>query len=153
MYFNQFSGGTIMNAYEEYMKQMAQPMRDELTHAGFEELKTPEEVNYFMNETEGTALVVINSVCGCAAGLARPVAVASQNHSVKPDHFVTVFAGQDKDATARIREYFGEIPPSSPSMALLKNGEVVHFIHRHNIENHAPEEILDNLLSAYDTHC
>ncbi|WP_137789522.1 BrxA/BrxB family bacilliredoxin [Bacillus sp. E(2018)] len=143
----------MMNAYEEYMKQMAQPMRDELTRAGFEELKTPEEVNYFMQETEGTALVVINSVCGCAAGLARPVAVASINHSVKPDQFVTVFAGQDKEATAQMREFFGEIPPSSPSMAVLKDGKVVHFIHRHNIENHAPEEILENLLGAYDEHC
>jgi putative YphP/YqiW family bacilliredoxin len=143
----------FMNAYEEYMKQMAQPMRDELTQAGFEELKTPEEVNYFMQETEGTALVVINSVCGCAAGLARPVAVASLNHSVKPDQIVTVFAGQDKEATAQIREFFGDIPPSSPSMALLKDGKVVHFIHRHNIENHSPEEILENLLGAYDQHC
>ncbi len=92
-------------------------------------------------------------MCGCAAGLARPVAVASLNHSVKPDSFVTVFAGQDKEATAQIREFFGEIPPSSPSMALLKNGEVVRFIHRHNIENPAPEEILENLISAYDKHC
>jgi putative YphP/YqiW family bacilliredoxin len=146
-------GGLCMNAYEEYMKQMTQPMRDELTRAGFEELKTPEEVNYFIQETEGTSLVVINSVCGCAAGLARPAAVASQNHTVKPDHFVTVFAGQDKDATAQMREFFGDIPPSSPSMALVKDGQVVHFIHRHNIENHSKEEILENLIQAYDLHC
>ncbi|MFC0188718.1 BrxA/BrxB family bacilliredoxin [Fictibacillus aquaticus] len=141
-----------MNAYEEYMKQMARPMREELTRAGFKELTTAEEVAEFM-ELKGTKLVVINSVCGCAAGLARPVAVASLNHPVKPDHIATVFAGQDKEATASFRQYFEEIPPSSPSMALLKDGEVVHFIHRHNIENHAPEEILENLISAYDKNC
>ncbi|MFC7370671.1 BrxA/BrxB family bacilliredoxin [Fictibacillus iocasae] len=141
-----------MNAYEEYMKQMARPMREELTRAGFEELTSPDEVSAFMDK-KGTKLVVINSVCGCAAGLARPVAVASLNHSVKPEHVATVFAGQDKEATAAFRQYFEDIPPSSPSMALLKDGEVVHFIHRHNIENHSPEEILDNLLTAYDQNC
>ncbi len=139
-----------MNAYEEYMRQMAQPMRNELTNAGFSELTTPEEVDHFMENTEGTSLVFINSVCGCAAGLARPSAIYSLNHSAKPDNIVTVFAGQDKEATARMRDYFEGYPPSSPSMALLKGKEVVHFIHRHDIENHSAEEIVDNLVTAYD---
>lgn len=138
-----------MNAYEEYMKQMAQPMRDELTHAGFKELTTPEEVDHFMETVEGTTLVVINSVCGCAAGLARPSAIYSLNHEARPDNTVTVFAGQDKEATARMREYFEGYPPSSPSMALLKGKEVVHFIHRHDIENHSAEEIVENLVTSY----
>ncbi|MGG1574069.1 BrxA/BrxB family bacilliredoxin [Fictibacillus sp. NRS-1165] len=139
-----------MNAYEEYMRQMAQPMRDELTNAGFTELTTSEEVDRFMESTEGTSLVFINSVCGCAAGLARPSAIYSLNHEAKPDNIVTVFAGQDKEATARMREYFDGYPPSSPSMALLKGKEVVHFIHRHDIENHSAEEIVENLITAYE---
>ncbi|MDN4523219.1 BrxA/BrxB family bacilliredoxin [Fictibacillus fluitans] len=142
----------MMNAYEEYMKQMAQPMRAELTNAGFNELTTPEEVDGFMENAEGTSLVFINSVCGCAAGLARPSAIYSLNHEAKPDHLVTVFAGQDKEATARMREYFEGFPPSSPSMALLKGKEVVHFIHRHDIENHSAEEIVGNLVNAYNTY-
>ncbi|MDN4073244.1 BrxA/BrxB family bacilliredoxin [Fictibacillus terranigra] len=139
-----------MNAYEEYMRQMAQPMRNELTNAGFTELTTSEEVDRFMESTEGTSLVFINSVCGCAAGLARPSAIYSLNHEAKPDNIVTVFAGQDKEATARMREYFDGYPPSSPSMALLKGKEVVHFIHRHDIENHSAEEIVENLITAYE---
>ncbi|MCK6257179.1 BrxA/BrxB family bacilliredoxin [Fictibacillus sp. WQ 8-8] len=139
-----------MNAYEEYMRQMAQPMRNELTNAGFSELTTPEEVDRFMENTEGTSLVFINSVCGCAAGLARPSAIYSLNHAAKPDNIVTVFAGQDKEATARMRDYFEGYPPSSPSMALLKGKEVVHFIHRHDIENHSAEEIVENLVTAYE---
>lgn len=142
-----------MNAYEEYMKQMAQPMRDELTNAGFSELTTPEEVSEFMSSTKGTALVVVNSVCGCAAGLARPSAIQSLKHDKKPEQLVTVFAGQDREATATMREYFGEIPPSSPSMALLKDGQVVHFIPRDQIEDHEPAEIIPNLTKAYDEYC
>ncbi|EIT86818.1 hypothetical protein A374_04569 [Fictibacillus macauensis ZFHKF-1] len=138
-----------MNAYEEYMKQMAQPMRDELTNAGFQELTTPEEVEQFM-ESDETSLVVINSVCGCAAGLARPSAIYSLNYEGRPQRIATVFAGQDKEATAKMREYFEGLPPSSPSMAILKGKEVVHFIHRHDIENHSPEEIVGNLVQGYD---
>ncbi|MEW9109477.1 BrxA/BrxB family bacilliredoxin [Cytobacillus gottheilii] len=138
-------------AYEEYMKQMVKPMREELVRAGFEELLTAEDVNEFMSQNNESALVVVNSVCGCAAGLARPAATqAVINTEKKPDRLVTVFAGQDKEATAQMREFFGEIPPSSPSMALIKGGEVVHFIHRHDIEDHAMETIMENLLTAFD---
>jgi len=139
-------------AYEEYMRQMVKPMRAELTEAGFEELTTPEDVDAFMEKAEGTTLVVVNSVCGCAGGLARPAAAQAINAEVKPDHLVTVFAGQDKEATAKMREYLGEVP-SSPSMALLKGNEVVHFIPRHEIEGHTLEDVRENLLSAFEKHC
>lgn len=137
-------------AYEEYMRQMVKPMRQELVNAGFKELTTAEEVENFMENVEGTTLVVVNSVCGCAAGLARPAVTQALVRADKaPDHLVTVFAGQDKEATAKMREYFGDIPPSSPSMAILKGKEVVHFIHRHDIEDHSMEEIMNNLLQAF----
>ncbi|GGD21823.1 BrxA/BrxB family bacilliredoxin [Pontibacillus salipaludis] len=142
-----------MNPYEEYMKQVAQPMRDELTGAGFTELTTPEEVDAFVSEMEGTALVVINSVCGCAAGLARPSAKESLTHTKRPDHIVTVFAGQDREATNRMREYLEGFEPSSPSMAVMKKGQVVHFIPREEIEDHEVEEIVANLTNAYDQFC
>ncbi|MGG1757926.1 BrxA/BrxB family bacilliredoxin [Bacillus velezensis] len=140
-------------AYEEYMRQLVVPMRRELTGAGFQELTTAEEVESFMEQAEGTTLVVVNSVCGCAAGLARPAATQAVLHEKAPDHTVTVFAGQDKDATAKMREYFTGQEPSSPSMALLKGKEVVHFIPRHEIEGHDMEEIMKNLTDAFDAHC
>ncbi|WP_102274849.1 BrxA/BrxB family bacilliredoxin [Cytobacillus massiliigabonensis] len=140
-------------AYEEYMKQMVQPMRQELVNAGFNELLTADDVEAFMEKAEGTTLVVVNSVCGCAAGLARPAATqAVLRTEKKPDHLVTVFAGQDKEATAKMREYFAGYEPSSPSMALLKGKEVVHFIHRHDIEDHPMEAIMENLLAALDAN-
>ncbi|WP_066047775.1 BrxA/BrxB family bacilliredoxin [Robertmurraya korlensis] len=141
-------------AYEEYMKQMVKPMREELVRAGFEELQTEDEVESFMEQNEDTALIFVNSVCGCAAGLARPAAtqavVRTEN---KPAKLVTVFAGQDKEATAKMREYFEGFPPSSPSMALVKGKEVIHFIHRHEIEGNTMEEIMDNLQSAFEQNC
>ncbi|PGT83084.1 BrxA/BrxB family bacilliredoxin [Bacillus sp. AFS040349] len=141
-------------AYEEYMRQMVKPMRAELTNAGFEELTTAEDVEQFMSEEKGTVLVVVNSVCGCAAGLARPAATQSVlNAEKKPDRIVTVFAGQDKEATSKMREYFKGQEPSSPSMALLKNGEVVHFIPRHEIEGNSIEEIMGNLESSFEKYC
>jgi putative YphP/YqiW family bacilliredoxin len=141
-------------AYEEYMRQMVKPMRAELTRAGFNELATEEEVEQFMENTEGTTLVVVNSVCGCAAGLARPAATQAVMHAEKkPDHLVTVFAGQDKEATAKMREYFEGIEPSSPSMALMKGKEVVHFIPRHDIEGFPMETIMENLLAAFEENC
>lgn len=141
-------------AYEEYMKQLVNPMREELVKSGFQELNSVEDVVQYMENTEGTTLVVVNSVCGCAAGLARPAAAnAVEYNEKKPDHLVTVFAGQDKEATAKMREYFGEIPPSSPSMALLKGKEVVHFIHRHDIEGQSLDTIMGNLMTAFDHHC
>lgn len=141
-------------AYEEYMKQLVKPMRDELTRAGFEELTTSEAVEDFFSNVEGTTLVIVNSVCGCAAGLARPAATQSVIQADKtPDHLVTVFAGQDKDATSKMREIFGDIPPSSPSMALMKGNEVVHFIHRHDIEANSMENIMTNLQGAFHQYC
>nr|WGD61651.1 bacilliredoxin BrxA [Bacillus subtilis]WGD70243.1 bacilliredoxin BrxA [Bacillus subtilis]WGD91900.1 bacilliredoxin BrxA [Bacillus subtilis] len=141
-------------AYEEYMRQLVVPMRRELTGAGFEELTTAEEVENFMEKAEGTTLVVVNSVCGRAAGLARPAATQAVLQNDKtPDNTVTVFAGQDKEATAKMREYFTGQEPSSPSMALLKGKEVVHFIPRHEIEGHDMEEIMKNLTVAFDAHC
>ncbi|MBU8907313.1 BrxA/BrxB family bacilliredoxin [Desertibacillus haloalkaliphilus] len=139
--------------YEDYMKQIVQPMREELTQAGVKELTTEADVEAFMNEVTGTTLVVVNSVCGCAAGLARPAAVSSLNHEVTPDQIVTVFAGQDKEATAKMRTYFEGYPPSSPSMALLKGKEVVHFIPREEIEDRSLEEILENITTSYDKYC
>lgn len=141
-------------AYEEYMKQLVKPMRDELTRAGFVELTTSEAVEGFFEKVEGTTLVVVNSVCGCAAGLARPAATQSIIQAEKsPDHLVTVFAGQDKEATSKMREIFGEIPPSSPSMALMKGNEVVHFIPRHDIEANTMENIMTNLHGAFNQNC
>lgn len=141
-------------AYEEYMRQLVMPKREELVSAGFQELKTALDVEQFIENVNGTTFVVVNSVCGCAGGLARPaVTYAVQNSEKKPDHLVTVFAGQDKEATAKMREYFVGIEPSSPSMALLKGKEVVHFIPRHEIEGHTVEEVVDNILTAFADHC
>jgi putative YphP/YqiW family bacilliredoxin len=141
-------------AYEEYMRQMVLPMREELTRTGFQELTTAEEVENYMENASGTTLVVVNSVCGCAAGLARPAATqAVLTSDKKPDHLVTVFAGQDKDATAKMREYFEGIEPSSPSMALLNGNKVVHFIPRHDIEGMPMEAIMNNLKAAFDANC
>lgn len=139
--------------YEDYMRQVVQPMRLELTNGGFKELVSGQEVTEYMENAAGTTLVVVNSVCGCAAGLARPSAIISLQHDAKPDHLVTVFAGQDKEATAKMREYFGGIEPSSPSMAVLNGKEVVHFIPREQIEDRTVEDIVLNLTTAYDTHC
>ncbi|WP_394121701.1 BrxA/BrxB family bacilliredoxin [Planococcus donghaensis] len=140
-----------MNAYDEYMKGIVVPMRQELTGAGFKELLTAEEVNDHMSSSEGTSLVVINSVCGCAAGLARPAVIeALQTVEAKPEHLVTVFAGQDKEATAQMRNYFEEIPPSSPSIAVLKNGQLAHFIPREHIEGYPMEQIRDHLAQALE---
>ncbi|MEC2075913.1 BrxA/BrxB family bacilliredoxin [Metabacillus fastidiosus] len=141
-------------AYDEYMRQIVKPMRAELTNAGFNELTTAEEVEEFIEKAEGTTLVVVNSVCGCAAGLARPAATQSVlQGDKKPDHLVTVFAGQDKEATAKMREYFTGIEPSSPSMAVLKGKEVVHFIPREQIEDHSVEAIMENLKTAFEENC
>ncbi|MGN8645339.1 BrxA/BrxB family bacilliredoxin [Gracilibacillus sp. HCP3S3_G5_1] len=142
-----------MNAYEEYMREITQSMRDELTNAGFQELLTPEEVDQFMSSNEDTALVVVNSVCGCAAGLARPAAVQSLNSEKKPAKLVTVFAGQDREATAKMREYFEGVEPSSPSMAIVQGGELKHFIPRERIEGHEVEDIVTELTNAYSEIC
>ncbi|MFK7691531.1 BrxA/BrxB family bacilliredoxin [Paenibacillus sp. HJGM_3] len=140
-------------SFEAYMRDMITPMREELTRLGITELKTPEDVVEKFEDAKGTTLVVVNSVCGCAAGQARPgVARALQNEKL-PDHLYTVFAGQDKEATAKAREYFTPYPPSSPSIALMKDGELVHMIERHQIENRSAEEIARDLTSAFEKYC
>jgi putative YphP/YqiW family bacilliredoxin len=142
-----------MMSYEAYMSQVIQPMRDELTRVGFTELRTPEEVEQAFTNMKGTALVVVNSVCGCAAGLARPAVAHSLRHDPKPDHLYTVFAGQDKEATAKAREYFEGYPPSSPSFALMKDGKLVGMVERHQIENNDLQTISGLLTALYDQHC
>ncbi|PDO11429.1 MAG: hypothetical protein BLM47_02730 [Candidatus Reconcilbacillus cellulovorans] len=139
--------------YEEYMREIVQPMRDELTRIGFIELRTPEEVVEHFEKAKGTALVVVNSVCGCAAGQCRPGVAKALQHDVVPDHLFTVFAGQDKEATAKAREYFLPYPPSSPSIALMKDGKLVHMIERHQIENRTADEIARELTALFDRYC
>jgi len=129
------------------------PMREELVRLGFEELHTPEDVDRALARP-GTTLIVINSVCGCAAGSARPAVALSLRHSVRPDYLATVFAGVDVEATQHLREsYLVGLPPSSPSMALFRDGKLVEMIHRHQIEGHYPESIANMLVQAYDRHC
>lgn len=137
-----------------YDPRIVKPMREELTTLGVKELTTAAEVDEFMQANKaGTSLVVVNSVCGCAAGGARPgVKIALQN-AKKPKNLATVFAGQDKEATERARSYFHGYPPSSPSMALLKDGDVVKMLHRHDIEGCSPDEIATKLKVAFEEHC
>ena len=135
-----------MNAYDEYMKGIVQPMRSELTGAGFKELTTSEEVQEHMSSATGVSLIVINSVCGCAAGLARPAVIHAINElDVKPENLVTVFAGQDQEATATMRGYFEDVPPSSPSIAIWKDEQLAYFIPREQIESNSMETIKDHL--------
>ena len=137
-----------------YDPVMIQPFRDELTEVGFKELMTPDEVDATISNNKGTLLVVVNSVCGCAAGKARPAIRKALQHSAKPDNFVSVFAGQEKEATARLRErWLQGIPPSSPSIALYKENELVHFIPRFKIEGRIADEIAADLISAFDEFC
>ncbi len=135
-----------------YDPALVQPMREELTHIGVQELLTAEDVDAFMGET-GTALLVVNSVCGCAAGGARPAVAIAVQHSNKPDRLATVFAGQFAEATERARSYLSQYPPSSPSFALLKDGQIVHFVPRHSIEGRDPQTIAHDLVQAFDQHC
>ena len=131
-----------------------QPMREELTAVGFRELRTPDEVDAVLAPKKGVTLVFVNSVCGCAAGMARPgMAQALAGTSVRPDHLVTVFAGQDREATAKAREYFAEMPPSSPSIALLKDGTPVAFIARNQIEGRSAETVANQIAEALEAHC
>ena len=136
-----------------YPEQMVAPMRAELTTAGVNELRTPVEVDQFFNQSEGTALLLINSVCGCAAGSARPAIRAALEHATRPDRAATVFAGQDLEATKRAREMIGPVPPSSPSVALFRDGQLVHFLPRHLIEGQTSEVIARELKAAFDEHC
>ncbi len=136
-----------------YPEMLVAPMRAELSNVGFKELKTAEDVeNTFANQT-GLSLVVVNSVCGCAAGAARPGIIRSLTNDKTPAQLYTVFAGQDIDAVAKAREYMLPYPPSSPSVALFKDGQLVHFVERMNIEGHTAEQVADQLKKAYDTYC
>ncbi len=136
-----------------YPEELVAPMRADLTNNGFTELKSSEEVNAALSNQKGTALVVVNSVCGCAAGSARPGAVHSLSGDKQPDNLYTVFAGQDKDATAATREHLLPYPPSSPSMGLFKDGELVHFIERLHIEGRSAEMISSHLQQVYNEYC
>lgn len=136
-----------------YDPRLVQPMREELTSIGVQELRNPVEVDTFMGNKSGTALVVVNSVCGCAAGMARPGVKLALQSDVKPDRAATVFAGQDTDATNRAREYFGQFPPSSPSIALFKDGQCVHFVPRHQIEGRNAVDLANALVAAFQKHC
>ncbi|MFT4697950.1 MAG: putative YphP/YqiW family bacilliredoxin [Flavobacteriaceae bacterium] len=135
-----------------YPPEMIKPMREDLTNIGFSELYTTGDVKNAL-EKEGTTLVVVNSVCGCAAANARPGAAMSLNNDKKPDQLVTVFAGVDKEAVDAARSEMIPFPPSSPSMALFKNGELVHMLERHHIEGRPADMIADNLKDAYNEHC
>lgn len=137
-----------------YDPVMIQPFRDELTNIGFKELMTPEEVDTTLSGNKGTMLVVVNSVCGCAAGKARPAIRKALLHTARPENLVSVFAGQEKEATARLRErWLQGIPPSSPSIALYKDHELVYFIPRFKIEGRMADEIAAELVSAFDEFC
>src|SRR5690606_18999535 len=136
----------------QFFNDIVQMSRKEIEDAGYKSLRTPEEVDEALQK-KGTTLVMINSVCGCAGGIARPAAAYIVNYDKKPDQFVTVFAGQDKEATARAREYFVGYPPSSPSFALLKDGEIKMMIERHEIEGHEPIEVVQKLEKAFDEYC
>lgn len=135
-----------------YDPRLVQPMREELTRIGFEELRTPEEVDLVM-QRPGTTLVVVNSVCGCAAGRARPGVALALKGATRPDHLVTVFAGMEIEATERARSYFAPYPPSSPQIALMKDGRLVFMLGRRDIEGRAPEDIARDLRDAFEQHC
>ena len=136
-----------------YPAELTIPMARDLTDYNFKGLKTPEEVDAALDKPEGTTLLVVNSVCGCAAAMARPGAKYSLDNEKRPDHLVTVFAGVDRAATARAREHLLPYPPSSPSIALFKDGKLVHFLERHHIEGRSAEVIAQNLKLAYDRFC
>jgi putative YphP/YqiW family bacilliredoxin len=136
-----------------YPDLMLIPMREELTRAGIEELRTAAEVDAVLGRKQGTTLVVVNSVCGCAAGRMRPAVRLAMQHTNQPERKVSVFAGQDREATERARSYFAEYPPSSPSIALLKDGELVMMLQRSDIEGRDAEDIAEDLKSAFDRYC
>lgn len=136
-----------------YPEMMIAPMRQDLVQVGFSEMKTPEDVDNILGTDKGTTLVAVNSVCGCAAGMMRPAVYMSLQGEKKPEVLTTVFAGQDLEATERTRDYIVGFPPSSPSVALFKDGELVYFMERHLIEGRNPEDIANDLRTAYEEHC
>ena len=140
----------ILGMYDE---RMIAPMREELTRLGLEELRTPEQVDATLKDTKGTTLVVVNSVCGCSARNARPAVAMALRGGAKPDALTTVFAGQDTAATARARSYFTGYPPSSPSIALLKDGQLVYMLERRQIESRTADAIARDLAAAFEKYC
>lgn len=135
-----------------YSPLLVNPMRQELTSAGFEELMSADEVDRFMAEKAASGMLVINSVCGCAAGQARPGVRLALEGPVRPDNLATVFAGQEVEATAQARSYFADVPPSSPSIALFKDGELVYFVPRHRIESRSAAEVAGDLTAAFERY-
>ncbi|MEP6989821.1 MAG: BrxA/BrxB family bacilliredoxin [bacterium] len=136
-----------------YDERFVTPMRQELTRLGIEEMRTPADVDARLKETTGTTLVVVNSVCGCAARNARPAVASALQHAVKPDHLTTVFAGQDVEAAARARSYFTGYAPSSPQIGLLKDGRIVFMLERFQIEGRTADQIAGDLVGAFDKFC
>ena len=135
-----------------FMNDVVRQARQEIVGAGYTELTTSEEVEQVLAK-EGTTLVMVNSVCGCAGGIARPAAAHAVHYDKRPDHLVTVFAGQDKDATEKARSYFTGYPPSSPSFALLKDGKLCRMVERHEIEGHDPMQVVNKLQNAFEEYC
>ena len=135
-----------------YSELMVAPMRQDLVRLGFKQMMTPDDVEGLL-ESAGTVLVAVNSVCGCSAGAMRPAVALALRHQTRPDLLTTVFAGQELEATEKAREYFLGYPPSSPAVALLKDGDLVFMMERHQIEGRTPREIADTLTAAFDEHC
>jgi putative YphP/YqiW family bacilliredoxin len=136
-----------------YPEEYVQPVREELTRIGFQEMRTPAEVDAVLGQKNGTVLVVVNSVCGCAAGRARPAVAMAIENKTRPQVLATVFAGQDADATSQARSYFTGYPPSSPSVALMRDGKVVFMLERKDIEGRDPYAIAEDLAKAFDSYC
>jgi len=142
----------IQMDFNLFMNDVVDAARKDINEAGYEELKSPEDVDTALTR-EGTTLVMINSVCGCAGGVARPAAANAIHYDKRPDHLVTVFAGQDKEATDKARSYFEGYPPSSPSFAFLKDGKIVTMLERHDIEGFSPVDVIGKLQHVFDEHC
>lgn len=138
--------------YDDFMVDVVNIARQDMVDAGFEEVKEAEQVDEALTR-KGTTLVLINSVCGCAGGIARPAAANAIHYDKRPDHLVTIFAGQDREATEKARTYFNGYAPSSPSFALLKDGEIVTMLERHDIEGSTPVDVIINLQTIFDIHC
>lgn len=141
-----------MSRFDQFMVDVVNVAREDMREAGYEELRNPEEVDEAL-QRKGTTLVMINSVCGCAGGVARPAAANAIHYDKRPDHLVTVFAGQDREATEHARTYFEGYPPSSPSIAFLKDGKIVTMLERHDIEGSNPIEVMNRLQTLFDEHC
>ncbi len=139
-------------SFDQFMIDVVSVAREDMVDAGYTELREPEEVDKALTQ-KGTTLVMVNSICGCAGGVARPAAATAIHFDKRPDHLYTVFAGQDREATERARSYFGDYPPSSPSFAFLKDGKIVTMIERHEIEGHTPMEVVNKLQEIFEEHC